>query len=207
MNRACFPKEKHQNSQKWAKFMNFLFWPFLLLGLLGRLRTNTAASPKDVLKEDKPEIVDGNLGTMGHLSISTVGRFHFSKILGTGSSGWPWFGLVTVCVFGMVQADPVFGSELRPERPFTGVSGPSGPEIAKKCQKESFRGSAKKSPKAPEKVKKCPKLDFSGHFLPFLGIFGDFLQTPEKTLFDTFFAISGPEGPETPVNGRSGHKF
>ena len=29
VNHACFPKEKHQNSQKWAKFMNFLFWPFL----------------------------------------------------------------------------------------------------------------------------------------------------------------------------------
>ena len=29
MNRACFPKEKHQNSQKWAKFMSFSFWPFL----------------------------------------------------------------------------------------------------------------------------------------------------------------------------------
>ena len=28
VNRACFPKEKHQNSQKWAKFMNFSFWPF-----------------------------------------------------------------------------------------------------------------------------------------------------------------------------------
>ena len=26
--RACFSKEKHQNSQKWAKFMNFSFWPF-----------------------------------------------------------------------------------------------------------------------------------------------------------------------------------
>ena len=24
----CFPKEKHQNSQKWAKFMNFSFCPF-----------------------------------------------------------------------------------------------------------------------------------------------------------------------------------
>ena len=29
VNRACFPKEKHQNSQKWAKFMNFSFWPYL----------------------------------------------------------------------------------------------------------------------------------------------------------------------------------
>ena len=47
---------------------------------------------------------------------------------------------------------------LPSERPFTGVSGPSGPEIAKKSQKESFQGSAKKSAKIPEKVKKCPKL-------------------------------------------------
>ena len=37
MNRACFPKEKHQNSQKWAKFMNFSFWPFFWFGLPGRL--------------------------------------------------------------------------------------------------------------------------------------------------------------------------
>ena len=37
VNRACFPKEKHQNSQKWAKFMNFSFWPFLWFGLPGQL--------------------------------------------------------------------------------------------------------------------------------------------------------------------------
>ena len=37
VNRACFPKEKQQNSQKWAKFMNFSFWPFLWFGLPGRL--------------------------------------------------------------------------------------------------------------------------------------------------------------------------
>ena len=35
---------------------------------------------------------------------------------------------------------------LRSERPFTGVSGHSGPKIAKKSQKESFWGSAKKVP-------------------------------------------------------------
>ena len=35
--RACFLKEKHENSQKWAKFMNFSFWPFLWFGLPGRL--------------------------------------------------------------------------------------------------------------------------------------------------------------------------
>ena len=37
VNRACFPKENHQNSQKWTKFMNFSFWPFLWFGLPGRL--------------------------------------------------------------------------------------------------------------------------------------------------------------------------
>ena len=38
VNCACFPKEKHQNSQKWAKqLMNFSFWPFLWFGLPGRL--------------------------------------------------------------------------------------------------------------------------------------------------------------------------
>ena len=37
VNRAGFPKKKHQNSQKWAKFMNFSFWPFLWFGLPGRL--------------------------------------------------------------------------------------------------------------------------------------------------------------------------
>ena len=32
-----FLRKKHQNSQKWAKFMNFSFWPFLWFGLPGRL--------------------------------------------------------------------------------------------------------------------------------------------------------------------------
>ena len=35
---SCFfPKEKHQNSQEWPKFMNISFWPFLWFGLPGRL--------------------------------------------------------------------------------------------------------------------------------------------------------------------------
>ena len=44
VNRACFFKEKHQTSQKWAKFMNFSFWPFLWFGLLGRLLTKASES-------------------------------------------------------------------------------------------------------------------------------------------------------------------
>ena len=101
--------------------------------------------------------------------------------------------------------------KLRPKRPFTGVSGPSGPEIPKKSRKESFWGSAKKSSKIPEKVEKDPNntqiWTFSGLFRLFQVFSGTFLQTPHKTLFETFFGISGPEGPETPVNGRSGRKF
>ena len=43
MNRACFPQEKHQKSQKRAKFMNFSFLSFFWFGLLGRL-LKTASS-------------------------------------------------------------------------------------------------------------------------------------------------------------------
>ena len=42
VNRACFPEEKHQNSHKWAKLMNFSFWPFLWFGLPGRLLINVS---------------------------------------------------------------------------------------------------------------------------------------------------------------------
>ena len=47
VNRACFPKEKHQNSQQWAKFMNFSFWPFLWFGLPGRLLRNECDRPEN----------------------------------------------------------------------------------------------------------------------------------------------------------------
>ena len=164
---------------------------------------------------------------------------------------------------GNQHSSPNVKYPVRPERPFTGVSGPSGPKIAKKSQKESFWGSAKKSPKTPpgkvqnypkleflvcepsdelqeslgpsrpeipkksekslpgppapgspkvwkksrkspeihQKFQFCVVLDFSGGY--FQGLFAD---PPRKTLFETFFAILGPEGPETPVNGRSGRK-
>ena len=70
--------------------------------------------------------------------------------------------------------------------------GPPGPKSQKKVSKRVCLGVCKKSPKIPEKVKKYPNLN------------GDFFaDPPKKTLFETFFAILGPEGPETPVNGRS----
>ena len=53
VNRACFPKEKDQNSQKWAKFMNFSFSPFLWFGLSGRLlNSNTTKVKNDKSGED-----------------------------------------------------------------------------------------------------------------------------------------------------------
>ena len=52
VNRACFPKEKHPNSQKWAKFMNFSFWPFLWFGLPGRLLNRQLTEIKRQLADD-----------------------------------------------------------------------------------------------------------------------------------------------------------
>ena len=74
----------------------------------------------------------------------------------------------------------------------------------KKVSKRVFLGVCKK---VPENTRKSPNLVFFGDFLTFSGIFGDFFADPQKDSFRDFFGISGPEGPETPVNGRSGRKF
>ena len=76
---------------------------------------------------------------------------------------------------------------LRPEPPFIGVSGPSGPEIAKKSQKGLFGGlekSLKKYPKnskntenIPKKVRKSVFLDFFAYFLR------RFFSRPQKRPF------------------------
>ena len=77
--------------------------------------------------------------------------------------------------------------DLRPEPPFTGVSGPSRPEITKKSQKRSFWGSAEKSQKKTQKTSK------NTDFRTYLGIFKlsrvffeTFLWTPKRTFFETF---------------------
>ena len=61
MNRACFPKEKHQNSQTWAKFINFSFWPFLWFGLPGRR-----------LKKGVPEPVPDSFPESSRTSLSLI---------------------------------------------------------------------------------------------------------------------------------------
>ena len=74
----------------------------------------------------------------------------------------------------------------------------------KKSQKEAW-GSAKKSPKIPENVEIYTKKSNFGFFLTFQVFSGTLFADPQKDSFrDFFFAILGPEGPETPVNGRSG---
>ena len=77
---------------------------------------------------------------------------------------------------------------------------PSGPEIAKKVSKRVFWGGLEKSLK---KTRKSLKIPLSGPFwVLFFGIFRlfrvffeTFLQTPQKTLFETLFCDSGPLGP------------
>ena len=78
---------------------------------------------------------------------------------------------------------------LRPERPFTRVSGARNP---KKSRKESFWVSAKKSLKIPEKSKntrKIPNLDLFRCFSTFSGIFGDFFADPQKDSFRDFLGF------------------
>ena len=79
---------------------------------------------------------------------------------------------------------------LRSEPPFTGVTGPSGPEIAKSVSKRVFFGVWRKVSK---NTRKSPKIPIFGPFWVFFGIlrlfrvfFETFLQTLKKTLFETF---------------------
>ena len=53
----------------------------------------------------------------------------------------------------------------------------------------------------PKNTQQGPKI---GICRLFSGIFWDFCADPQKDPFWDFFAISGREGPETPVNGGSG---
>ena len=99
-----------------------------------------------------------------------------------------------------------FGKLCDPSDHLQESPGPQRPKAQKSLKKSLFRGFTKKSPKIPEKVKKHPETPKFGHFLTFSGIFGDFFADPRKDSFWDFFALSGPEGPETPVNGRLGRK-
>ena len=77
----------------------------------------------------------------------------------------------------------------------------------KKVSKKVFLGVRRKvSKKYLEKSKNTYFRTFLGILRLFRVFFETFLRTPQKDLFGDLFAISGPEGPETPVNGGSGRK-
>ena len=79
---------------------------------------------------------------------------------------------------------------LRHERPFAGVSGPCGPEVTKRSQKQSSGGSARESSQNTRNLSKIPQKAQSNYFG---GIFdirvfsGTFSCGPPKT---TLFATS-----------------
>ena len=86
VNRACFPKEKHQNSQKSAKFMNFSFWPFLWFGLPGRLLILTNLGPPDC-ENNRRDRFWRNLG-LGAFLNAVRGRSFRSTWLADEESSW-----------------------------------------------------------------------------------------------------------------------
>mmetsp|Transcript_61253 Transcript_61253/g.145828 ORF Transcript_61253/g.145828 Transcript_61253/m.145828 type:complete len:788 (-) Transcript_61253:160-2523(-) len=75
-------------------------WLTVLLLILTRIEP---IGLKDVLREDTPTIVDGSLGNIGYLSISTVGRFSLTKILGTKIS-WTYELLYTPFILPFIVA-------------------------------------------------------------------------------------------------------
>ena len=94
----------------------------------------------------------------------------------------------------------IVSHSLRPEPPFTGVSGPSGPEIAKKISKRVFLGVWRKVSKntrkksentEKKKTQKGPKI---GIFRLFRVFFETFLQTPPKRPFLRLFCDFGETG-------------
>ena len=81
--------------------------------------------------------------------------------------------------------------------------GPPGPKSQKYFRKRLL-GGLQKVPENTRKFENDLKKSNSG-CLRLLWYFRlTFLQTPKKTLSETFLGISGPEGPEISVNGRSG---
>ena len=88
--------------------------------------------------------------------------------LGSNPSWWVRLGQKSQKIPSFTVKKAPNRHPLQPEPPFTGVSGPSGPEIAKKSQKGSFWGSGQKSRKIPEKSlkipKKCPKRSENRYF-------------------------------------------
>ena len=95
---------------------------------------------------------------------------------------------------------------LRPEPPFTGVSGPSGPQTAKSLKKGLFGGlekSLKKYPKKSKNTEKIPKKIRKSVFLDFFGYFLRLFSRPKRPFLRLFCGF-GPGGPGDSCKWRLG---
>ena len=77
--------KKHQNSQKWAKFMNFSFWPFLWLNNIKLMRNLAGQNRQSPIAS-----VQQTLSTLAsHSAIPRGTKKNFmSVILSVRNSGW-----------------------------------------------------------------------------------------------------------------------
>ena len=107
---------------------------------------------------DTPDVwadLCGNSHSRGRMSAGQTGQMtgQMGHVHGTDGTHTPWGVPPNVFMFIGLFLSPV----LRPCRPSTAVSRPSGPKTAKKSPKSLPGPSGPESQKSPEKVEKSPK--------------------------------------------------
>ena len=99
-------------------------------------------------------------------------------------------GVNTAFPYRVRIVDSVFGFFARiccdPSRHLQESPGPPGPKSQKSLKKGLLGGLQKSPKKYPKKSKNTDFRTFLGIFSPFRVFFGTFLQTPQKTFFETF---------------------
>ena len=201
MNRACFPKEKHRNSQKWAKFMNFSFRPFLWFGLQGRLLIN-ARGYIYIYIYIYVFLLDlrrGSLFTSPPLSGTSVWRPQSRYTM-----------LHIECRIKFPQNQRCRAKIALHPPQILGSPRPSTPKSLKKVSREEFGtpdpGPPKKFQKQSEKSRKCSLLTFFLTFRTFFGtlwgVRGQGSRTPLGRLFLRLFGVSGFWVQLTSADGR-----
>ena len=84
-----FLRKKHQNSQKWAKFKNFSFWPFLWFGLPGRLLKQGSEETPQNESAENAENADAKTQKMRKMlrDCETTIKIKFTLFRGVGRGG------------------------------------------------------------------------------------------------------------------------
>ena len=116
-------------------------------------RSGELADQASQLESLQAELAEAKAG------IAVCYALHPSQTETVGSKG-----LSVWCPVFMLSIQLFCRLSLRPEPPFTGVSGPSGPEIAKKSQKGSSWGVWRKVSKNARKSLKIQKNTQEGDF-------------------------------------------